>query len=250
MMAQAPTNEGPLTQSHLFYLLEITSAKKRVGADRAASEETRSCQDHILRKPPGEPTGLRKNDYLSFHTQAIVQSTDIGINPGLSERDSEASYSRRRLREPRAVLGSSLEKARVHTIGRGIEHAVACPVRVDGYVGGRRNQILRLGPEGDCVRRGRIFVGPFHCVARTNRDSRIAEAHHRERVRAGTCGYYLATTNGHAILRMLVLRLGGVSIGQQRSAFRSVPNDRRTLGRAAGFGTDREHAQCPSCPRG
>jgi hypothetical protein len=28
------------------------------------------------------------------------------------------------------------------------------------------------------VRRDRIFVGPFHCVARTNCNDRIAEAHH------------------------------------------------------------------------
>jgi plastocyanin len=52
-------------------------------------------------------------------------------------------------------------------------------------------------------------------VASANRDNRIGEPHHRERVRAGTCGYNLASTNGHAILRMLVLRLPGISIGQQ-----------------------------------
>jgi len=47
------------------------------------------------------------------------------------------------------------------------------------------------------------------------RDYRIAERHHRERVRAGACGCYLAATNSHAILRMQVLRLPGIAVGQQ-----------------------------------
>lgn len=57
-------------------------------------------------------------------------------------------------------------------------------VGVDSYVGRRRNKILRLGPEGDSVRRRRIFVGPFQCVARVNGDHLITEPHDRERVRA------------------------------------------------------------------
>ena len=56
---------------------------------------------------------LRKNDYLSFHSQAIVQSADVWINPWLGKSDSKASYSRRGLCQPVAVLGSCLEKARV-----------------------------------------------------------------------------------------------------------------------------------------
>ena len=105
-----------------------------------------------------------------------MQSADVRISPGDAERDSEASYSRRRLRQPYAVLGRCLEKARVTAIGGGSEHAVTCAVGVEGYVGGRKNGILRFGPEGDSVRRGRIFVGPFHCVARTNRDDRWRHA--------------------------------------------------------------------------
>src|SRR5215469_13838173 len=145
---------------------------------------------------------LRKNDYLSFHAQTIVQSADVRISPGLAECDSEASYSRRRLREPDAVLGSCLEKARVHTIGRGIEQGVTCTVGVHGYVGRRRNKILRFGPEGDSVRRRRIVVGPFQRVARVNGDHGIAESHHRERVRAGACGYHLAATDCNSVFRM------------------------------------------------
>ena len=160
---------------------------------------------------------LRKNDYLSSHAQTIVQSADVRINPGLTECDSEASYSRRRLREPDAVLGSCLEKARVRTIGRGIENGVTRTVVVDGYVGRRRNKILRFGPEGDGVCRRRIFVRPFQRVARVNGDHGIAESHHRERVRAGACGYYLAATDCYAVFRMQVLRFRGIPIGEQRS---------------------------------
>src|SRR5215469_13496391 len=148
---------------------------------------------------------LRKNDHLSFHAQAVVQSADVRIKSGLAERDSEASYSRRRLCQPVSVLRGCLKKAGVHTVRWRIENTVTCTVGIDGYVGGRRNEILRFSPEGDSVRRGRIFVGPFHCVARANRDNGNAEAHHREGVRAGACRNNLAATNGHAILRMLVL---------------------------------------------
>ena len=100
-----------------------------------------------------------------------MESADVGINTRLAERDSEASYSGWRLCQPVAILGSCLEKARVHTIGSGIEHALTCTVCVYGHVGGRRNRILWFGPESDCVRRDRIFVGPFYRVARMNRDN-------------------------------------------------------------------------------
>ena len=111
---------------------------------------------------------LRKNDYPSFHTQDIVQGADIAINARLGERDTEASHSQRCLCESGAVLGSCLDKAGVHTVGRGIEHAVPCAIGVNGYIGGRINKTLRFGPEGDSVCCDRIFVGPFYRVARMN----------------------------------------------------------------------------------
>ena len=136
------------------------------------------------------------------------------------------------------------------TIGGGIELRVTCTIGVNSYVGGRRNRILRFGPEGDGVRRDRIFVDPFHCVAHMNCDNWIVEPHHRERVQAGACGYYLAATNGHTILRMLVLRLRGIAIGQQGSALRLRQTIVELLVVGQGVGTEREHAQCQSCPRG
>jgi hypothetical protein len=81
----------------------------------------------------GNTLGLRKNEHFPLHTQAIVEGADIGIRAWLAEGDPEASYSGRCLRKTDAILGSCLEKARVHTIGGGIEHAVSCTVGVDGY---------------------------------------------------------------------------------------------------------------------
>src|SRR5215469_4117216 len=108
-------------------------------------------------RPRGAYRQLRKNDYLSFHAQAVVQSADVRINPWLAKRDSEASYSRRRLCQPVAVLRSCLEKAGVHTIGVRIEHAVTCTVGVDGYVGAPRNSVFRFSLEGDSVCRDRML---------------------------------------------------------------------------------------------
>jgi hypothetical protein len=87
---------------------------------------------------------LRENEHASFHTQDIVKGADVGINARLGERDPEASHSRRCLRESGTVLRRCLDKAGVHTLGRGLEHAVTGAVGLDGYIGGRINKILRL----------------------------------------------------------------------------------------------------------
>jgi len=94
-----------------------------------------------------------------------VQGADIRISAWLAERDAEASYSRRCLREPSAVLGSCLDEARVHTVGKRIKHAMTCAVGVDGYIGGGSRRTLRFSPEGDSVRCDWIFIGPFYRVA-------------------------------------------------------------------------------------
>jgi hypothetical protein len=57
----------------------------------------------------------------------------------------------------------------VHTVGRGLDHAVTCTVGVDGYIGGRIKKVLWFGSEGDGMCCTRIFVGPFDRVARVNR---------------------------------------------------------------------------------
>ncbi len=63
-----------------------------------------------------------------------MEGADIRIGAGLAEGDPETSYSGRCLRETGAFLGSGLDKARVHTVGRGIQHAVTRAVGIDGYV--------------------------------------------------------------------------------------------------------------------
>jgi hypothetical protein len=49
---------------------------------------------------------------------------------------------------------------------------------------------------------------------------------------------------------MLVLRLRGIAIGQQGSALRLRQTIVELLVVGQGVGTEREHAQCQSCPRG
>src|SRR5215469_2773977 len=161
---------------------------------------------------------LRKNDHLSFHTQDIVQGADIRIDTWLAESDAEASYSRRCLREPGAILGSRLDESRVHTVGRRVKHTVRCAVGVDRYIRGRRSRIPRFGAEGDCVRCDWIFIGPLHRVACMNRNHRILETHHRDAVGATPCGYDLAVSDRHAISRMLVLQCASIFICQQGCA--------------------------------
>jgi hypothetical protein len=95
-----------------------------------------------------------------------MQGAGIGINPWLGERGTEASHSGRYLCEPGTVLGSSLDKAGVHSVGSGCENAAACTVGVDGYIGGRIKKILWFGSEGDGMCCARIFVGPFYRVTR------------------------------------------------------------------------------------
>src|SRR6516225_10543553 len=128
-----------------------------------------------------------------------MQGADIGISTWLVKCDPEASYSRRRLGESDAVLGSRLDQARVRTIGRGIEHRVTRAVGVNGYIRGWRKRILRFSAEGDRVRCDRIIVGPFHCFASMDRDHRIVKAHDRGSIAAASRGYYLAAADGHTV---------------------------------------------------
>jgi hypothetical protein len=60
---------------------------------------------------------LGKNDHGSLHTETVVQSTDVVIDPGFGERHAEARDPKRRLGEPNPVLRCGLDKARVHAVG-------------------------------------------------------------------------------------------------------------------------------------
>ena len=142
---------------------------------------------------------LGKNDYLSFHAQDVVQGADIWINTRLVERDPEASYSRRRLGKSDALLGSSLDETRVHTVGGGIKHGMTLAVGVNGYVWGWRKRVLRFSTEGDGVWCDRIVIGPFKCFARVDRQLRLLEAHDRGSLGSTPRGNYLAAANGHAV---------------------------------------------------
>src|ERR1700722_4365805 len=67
--------------------------------------------------PVSKTVFLGKNDNGSFHTETVVQSTDVVIHTGFGEHHAEARDSQGRLGEPNPVLRCGLDKARVHAVG-------------------------------------------------------------------------------------------------------------------------------------
>ena len=83
---------------------------------------------------------------------------------------------------------------------------MACAVSVEEHVRRRRDEIRRLGSEGDGVVGRRFGARPLDGLADVNHPSRLVEAHHRRRLKTASCGDDVPAGIEHADVQVATRR--------------------------------------------
>lgn len=73
-----------------------------------------------------------------------MQNADVRIYAGMRERDAEAGWAYRRLRQSGALLRRGRDEAGMHAVGRRIDDGVKGAIFIHRDIGRRRDGILWL----------------------------------------------------------------------------------------------------------
>jgi hypothetical protein len=169
----------------------------------------------LMRRSRGNADS-REDDDRPFHSQAIVNRANVGVDSGPSKSDPESRRAQRALWEKGPFLRSGDDEPRMYTVGRRVDRRLQSSVSSDGNICRRRNGIQRLGAECNSVRRGRIIICPLHCIADVDELLIIHETHDRYAAMPSAGRDCLANPGGHGIRRAwMILRFLHLHFGEQ-----------------------------------